>query len=287
MVSIDTNPPDSDPARPPLALVDAAFAGEAALGTGVSAAILRRVARGDLPTTMRIHRTGRILAFGRIDRLSAGYSGALEIARDHGYEPIERMAGGRAAVFHEGTLAFSRASREPSLRSGTAERFRLIAEILTGALRRLGVDARIGEVPGEYCPGEWSVNWAGRAKLAGIGQRVVAGGAHVGGVLVFRGGDQIRDVLVPVYRELGLNWDPETAGSVEEALGSDPAPAGGEDPLLAGMIEAMRSELSERYRLEPAELDSETLRLAEELRGFHTPKPRDGRRKPDRGSTAG
>ncbi len=287
MVSIDTNPPDSDPARPPLALVDAAFAGEAALGTGVSAAILRRVARGDLPTTMRIHRTGRILAFGRIDRLSAGYSGALEIARDHGYEPIERMAGGRAAVFHEGTLAFSRASREPSLRSGTAERFRLIAEILTGALRRLGVDARIGEVPGEYCPGEWSVNWAGRAKLAGIGQRVVAGGAHVGGVLVFRGGDRSATSSFRSIANSGSTGS-RTAGSVEEALGSDPAPAGGEDPLLAGMIEAMRLRSSPSATVSsPPSSTPETLRLAEELRGFHTPKPRDGRRKPDRGSTAG
>lgn len=281
MVPIDTSTTESAP-KPRLALVDASFAGRAALGTGVSAAILRRVARGDLPTTMRMHRTGRILAFGRIDRLAPGYPRALEIAREHGYEPIERMAGGRAAVFHEGTIAFSRASREASLRSGTTERFRLIAEILTAALRRLGVDARIGEVEGEYCPGEWSINWAGRTKLAGIGQRVVAGGAHVGGVLVFRGADAIREVLGPTYAELGLNWDPSTAGSVEDALGAPAAPTGGEDPLLVDLVAAMRAELSARFRVESAELDAETMRLAEDLRGFHTPKPRDPRDEPRR-----
>lgn len=278
MVPIDTSA-ESVP-KPPLALVDASFAGQGALGTGVSAAILRRVARGDLPTTMRMHRTGRILAFGRIDRLAPGYPQALEIARERGYEPIERMAGGRAAVFHEGTIAFSRASREESLRSGTTERFRLIAEIITGALRRLGVDARIGEIEGEYCPGEWSINWAGRTKLAGIGQRVVAGGAHVGGVLVFRGAEAIRGVLDPIYTELGLSWDPATAGSVEEALGAPAPPQVGEDPLLAELVAAIRAELSDRFLLEPAELDRETMRLAEELRGFHTPKPRDRRREP-------
>jgi octanoyl-[GcvH]:protein N-octanoyltransferase len=262
--------------KPDLDLIDASFTDRAALGTGVSAAIVRRVARGDLPSTMRTHRTGRILAFGRIDRLSPGYPEALLIAREHGYEPIERMAGGRAAVFHEGTLAFSRATREANLRAGTTARFETTAELIAAALRRLGVDARIGEVEGEYCPGAWSVNAGGRLKLAGIGQRVVAGGAHVGGVLVFRGGDRIRDVLVPVYEELGLEWDPETAGSVAEAIGAPDPPADGPDPLLAELRDALRAELELRYRVREAELDEETMRLAEELRGFHAPKPREG-----------
>lgn len=269
-------PSDTNPAaqRPPLALVDASFAGRAALGTGVSAAILRRVARGDLPVTMRIHRTGRILAFGRIDRLSPGYRSALEISREHGYEPIERMAGGRAAVFHEGTLAFSRATREPTLRTGTEERFREMAETIAGALRRLGIDARVGAVEGEYCPGAWSVNWQGQTKLAGIGQRVVAGGAHVGGVLVYRGADRIRDVLTPVYRALGLDWEPGTAGSVAEALGAAPVHEQGPDPLLMQVREALVAELGERYEVQAAELDAETMRMADELRPFHAPSPR-------------
>jgi octanoyl-[GcvH]:protein N-octanoyltransferase len=270
---------DSDPAnratRPAIDLIDASFGEHAALGTGVSAAILRRVARGDLPTTMRLHRTGRILAFGRVDRLSPGYRSALELARRHGYEPIERMAGGRAAVFHEGTLAFSRATREPALRAGTGERFAEMAETIAAALRRLGVDARVGEVPGEYCAGRWSVNWAGRTKLAGIGQRVIAGGAHLGGVLVFRGAERIREVLVPVYEALGLDWDPATAGSVADALGVPPVAEGGDDPLLAELRAALRTELSARYRLHDAELDAETMRMATELRPFHVPKPRD------------
>jgi octanoyl-[GcvH]:protein N-octanoyltransferase len=261
--------------KPDLDLIDASFEGRAALGPGVSSALLRRVARGELPTTMRLHGTGRILAFGRIDRLSLGYADALTIARERGYEPIERMAGGRAAVFHEGTIAFSLASREPSARAGTGERFAQMAELIAAALRRIGVDARIGEVPGEYCPGEWSVSWAGRTKLAGIGQRLIAGGAHVGGVLVLRGADRVRDVLVPVYEALGLEWDPRTAGSVAEAVGAPPAPAGGPDPLLADMRAALRAEVADRYRIREATLDAETLRLAETQRLFHSPSPRE------------
>jgi octanoyl-[GcvH]:protein N-octanoyltransferase len=262
------------PDRPSLALIDASFEGQGALGTGVSAALMRRVARGELPTTMRLHRTGRILAFGRIDRLSPGYEGALEIAREHGYEPIERMAGGRAAVFHEGTIAFSRATRESSPRMGTSDRFRDMAETIAGALRRLGVDARVGEVPGEYCAGRWSVSCGGRTKLAGIGQRVVAGGAHVGGVLVVRGEPEIREVLVPVYEALGLEWDPDTTGSVAASLGADqaPGPRDDRDPLFEAVAAALRAELDERWELREGTLDEGTLRLAEELRGFHTPR---------------
>ena len=264
---------DQPPEKPGIELIDASFAGRAALGTGVSAAILRRVARGDLPTTMRLHRTDRILAFGRIDRLSPGYPRALELARERGFEPIERMAGGRAAVFHEGTLAFSRASKERALRSRTGERFAEMADLIASALRRLGVDARVGEVPGEYCPGEWSINAGGRVKLAGIGQRVIAGGAHVGGVLVFRDAELIREVLTPVYEALDLGWDPGTAGSVAEELGMSPAPGDGEE-LLTELRAALRAEIAARYEVTDGELDSETMRMAEELRGFHAPKPR-------------
>jgi lipoate-protein ligase A len=261
--------------KPTLHLIDQAFEGRPALGTGISAAIMRRVARGDLPDTARVHRTGRSLAFGRIDRLSPGYRDALALARAHGYEPVERMAGGRAAVFHEGTIAFSKASREASLRTGIQTRFEEMAEIVAATLRRVDIDARPGEIPGEYCPGRWSVSWAGRTKLAGIGQRVIAGGAHLGGVLVVRGADEIRDVLIPVYDALGLEWDPATAGSIEEALGAAPAPTAGPDPLFAEVKDAFRRELLARYEIHDAEIDEKTMQMAEELRSFHTPKPRD------------
>jgi octanoyl-[GcvH]:protein N-octanoyltransferase len=266
----DSPSPGTDPPTE-IELIDRSFAGQAALGTGVSMAVLRRVARGDLPSTVRLHRTGRILAFGRIDRLAPGYARAVAIAREHGFEPIERMAGGRAAVFTEGTLCFSHATRIRSMAAGTHDRFRRTAEIVRDTLRAVGADARIGEVAGEYCPGEWSVNAGGRVKLAGIGQRMVAGGAHVGGVLVVRGEQQIREVLVPVYEALGLEWDPATAGSVAGATGAGPPPADGPDPLLEQVRSAFRAELEARFSVREAEIDEETLRLAEGFRAFHAP----------------
>ena len=48
----------------------------------------------------------------------------------------------------------------------------------------------------------------------GVGQRLVSGGVHVGGVVVVDGSEAVRDILVPVYAALGLDWRPETTGSV-------------------------------------------------------------------------
>jgi hypothetical protein len=140
------------------------------------------------------------------------------------------------------------------------ERFRELAELLAAAMRELGVDARVGEVPGEYCPGAWSVNARGRTKLVGIGQRLIAGAAHRGAVVVAGGSERIRRVLVPVYDALGLDWDPATAGSVEDEIG---------DVGLAAVAEVILARLSERYELSEDELDTATLELAARLEPNH------------------
>jgi lipoate-protein ligase A len=158
------------------------------------------------------------VAFGPKDRVSPGYREAIEAAASQGFGTVQRLAGGRAAVFHEGTIAFSWAIADPSPREGIRRRFEELAALMTDAFRSLGVDARVGEVPGEYCPGEHSVNARGATKLMGVGQRIVAGAAHVGGVVVVSGSDRVRDVLLPVYRALDLPWDPATAGSLEDEV---------------------------------------------------------------------
>lgn len=270
----DSHPePAQPPEKPSLRVVDASYAGRAVLGAGISSALMHRVARGELEPTMRLHRTGPILAFGRLDKLRPGYLRAVEIAREHGYEPIERLAGGRAAVFHEGSISFSRATREAGAYAGTRTRFIEMAEMVARALDLLGVDARVGEVPGEYCPGDYSVNARGAVKLAGIGQRVITGGAHVGGVIVVRGAARIREVLEPVYEALELEWVPATTGSVAAEIGEDDASleASTPDLLIDRVIDAVRTVLAERFELIDTDLDEATLELAAELRAKHAP----------------
>src|SRR5919204_4068174 len=219
---------------PVLQLVRGDCPGSAAFGTAVSAALLQRVAAGDLPQTGRLGRPGRIVTFGRRDAVEPGFPAAVEAARTAGYDVVQRIAGGRAAAYNGQALNLSRAHRDPSPAGGTRTRFVEMAELLRSALSGLGVDARVGEVTGEYCPGAFSVNSGGRAKLAGIGQRLIKGGAHVGCVVVAGGSDELREVLVPVYEALGIDWEPATVGSVQdEAPGITPADV--EEALLEAL----------------------------------------------------
>jgi octanoyl-[GcvH]:protein N-octanoyltransferase len=200
----------ADAERERLRVVRESFADRPAYGAAVSRAILERVAAGELAPTVRLHRTGRALAFGRQDAASDRFDAAVAAARDVGFEPIVRLAGGRAALYHEGTIALSWVTPDPNPTSGTHSRFEELSELVAAAVRRLGVDARVGEVPGEYCPGAYSVNARGRSKLVGIGQRIISGGAHLGVVIVVRGSVLVRETLIPVYDALGLEWDPDS-----------------------------------------------------------------------------
>lgn len=239
-----------------LCLIRHSFPDQPELSTEVSRTILRRVAAGELPPTIRIHRPGNEVAFGRQDVASHRYEEAAEAARAAGFAAVERLAGGRAAVFHQGTIAVARAYSDPQPPKRTYARFEEMAGVIADALRGLGVDSRVGEVPGEYCPGAYSVNARGKSKLAGIGQRMIRGGAHVGGVVIASGGRDIARVLEPVYRALELDWDPATSGSVSEELGREVDPGEIEEALLG--------ELGTRYELVDAELDEETMRIATE-----------------------
>jgi octanoyl-[GcvH]:protein N-octanoyltransferase len=242
-------------------LIRVSFPDRPTFGTAVSEAVLMRVAAGELGATMRLHRPGPELAFSKQDAHAPGFDRAVAAAREHGFVPVLRLAGGRAAAFHEGTLALTSASCDPRPTRGTQRRFEEAAGTIAAAISRLGVDARIGEVPGEYCPGAWSVNARGRVKLAGIGQRLIKGGAHLGTVVVGTGSDRLRAVLEPVYEALELDWDPTTAASVD-----DEAP----EATLDAVEGAILAELSARHDVVERELDRETLRLAERLEAHRT-----------------
>ncbi len=219
-----------------------------------------RVAAGDLPETLRIAPTGTTVAFAKRDAVAPGYAEAVHAARGQGFEATLRLAGGRAAVFHDGTMEIGHAVPDTEPRGGIHDRFERSAERLARALARLGVDARVGEVAGEYCPGRYSVNARGTLKLAGIGQRVVGGGSHTGVVLVLEGEDRINGVLEPVYAALGLDWDPSASGSVRsEAPGA----------TWTAVRDAIVTEYARDYDLVPGEMDAETLALAKELAPEH------------------
>src|SRR4029077_18956367 len=86
-----------------------------------------------------------------------------------------------------------------------------------GAPRDLRGDAQVGPVPGEYCPGEFSINDGRGHKLVGTAQRLVRGGWLFGTVILVTDPEPVRDVLTSVYGALDLDWDPATVGAVDSS----------------------------------------------------------------------
>ncbi|HEX2415635.1 MAG TPA: hypothetical protein VHJ37_10505 [Thermoleophilaceae bacterium] len=228
----------------------------------VSRAVMLRVGAGELPETLRLARPGAFVAFAKRDVVVSGYHDALRAARREGFEAVLRLAGGRAAIFHEDTIELGHAQPDPDPRARIHERFGRTSLRIAAALRGLGVDARVGEVPGEYCPGRYSVNARGTSKLAGVGQRVVAGGSHTGVVLVVAGEERIRRALGPVYSALGLEWRPEVTGSVANENGS---------AAWTSVRDALIDEYARDYDVVESELDDDTLALARRLAPEHRP----------------
>jgi octanoyl-[GcvH]:protein N-octanoyltransferase len=192
--------------------------GTAAGELDFSRELLRAVAAGERPPALRLYRPPATVAFGKLDAIRPGYEDARAAARAHGFEPVLRAPGGHAAAYHEQSLGvdlvFAAADPIPHVH----EWFREAGERLAGALASLGVDARVGAVPGEYCPGAYSVNARGKVKLVGTAQRVVRGASLLGATIVVRDGERVRAVLSDVYRALGLEWDEATAGAVEDEV---------------------------------------------------------------------
>jgi lipoate-protein ligase A len=187
-----------------------------AMDMALSQVLLRAVARGDRAPLVRIYRPGATVAFGRRDRFRPGFGEASAVARELEFTPLLRDAGGLAAAYDEQSVIVDRFSVEHDITEGVRERFDAMATAVAGVLRGLGLDARVGAVPGEYCPGEHSVNIGGRLKVAGAAQRIVRGAAMVSIVLVVGSGDRLREAVAQVYEALELAVDPSVTGALRD-----------------------------------------------------------------------
>ena len=195
---------------------------------GFALAMLDAVRRGELGPTLRIYRPRPTVALGQRDAKLPGFAAAQAACRHHGFEPLVRRAGGRAAAYHRDCLILDHVEPETDALTGSRRRFEQFGELLAGALAKTGLITGVGDIPGEYCPGEFTVYGEGaageRIKLAGTAQRVVSGGWLFSSVLVVGNGTPLREVLTDCYAQLGLGWDPRTAGAAEDlvpGLGAD------------------------------------------------------------------
>jgi lipoate-protein ligase A len=196
----------------------------AAADLDVALELLQKVRAGEVGPTVRLYRPAPTVAFGQRDTRLPGFEAAAQACRELGFEPLVRKAGGRAAAYHEGSLVIDHLEPHTDAIAGAKGRFSFFGELLAQALRGAGVDAAVGEIPGEYCPGEFSVHGQDpelpghRVKLIGTAQRVVSGGWLFSSVIVVENSAPIRRVLEASYAALGLDWDPATAGAVNDLV---------------------------------------------------------------------
>jgi octanoyl-[GcvH]:protein N-octanoyltransferase len=227
-----------------------------ALEVAVSHALVEQADGGAPGPVLRLYRPAPTLAFGRLDALRPGFAAAAAAAREVGFEPVLRAPGGHAVAYHEGCLGIDEALPERDPIAGLQDRFARSGELLAEALRTLGVDARVGRVAREFCPGDFTVNAGGRVKLVGTAQRVVRHASLLAASVAVIGGARLREALAAVYEPLELDWDPATAGAVE-----DEVPGVTVDDVERAVLDAY----ARRYELVETSLDPSTVALARRL----------------------
>lgn len=198
--------------------------GELLLHHDDTVAILRDVAAGKRPATLRMYQPNPTVAFGRRDELNPGFSSAEQACRELGYDVLVRKVGGHAAAYHSGCLVIDHFQPAADAKTGNNLRYTLFGEMYAQALQLVGVDAAVGEIPHEYCPGEYSVyarlggTRAGeRIKLVGTAQRVIQGGWWFSAGIVVYNSASLREVTARVYDALNMPLNPATVGAAEDA----------------------------------------------------------------------
>lgn len=165
---------------------------------------------------LRFCRPRPTAAFSPRDTTLPRYAEAAQAMRARGFAPVERRAGGSLAVYDENALVIDLVAPHPDPREHVIERFRLFSQAIASALVKLGADARAGAVPGEYCPGDYSVNAGGKIKLAGLAQRIGRNGYHVGAVISVLPSEAAKAAVEEAYLVLGMKFTIETFGALAD-----------------------------------------------------------------------
>lgn len=179
---------------------------------------LRQVAQDGDGSYLRLYRPRAAVAFSGKDCLEPGIVLAARAARDRSFAPVRRGVGGRAAAYHRGSVGMDHISAQLDGSSTIRDRFITFGGAIAQALQLVGIPAVVGPVPGEYCPGEFSINDGRGHKLVGTAQRLVRGAWLFSSMILVTGTAVVTDVLESVYPHLAMDWDPASVGSVEDLV---------------------------------------------------------------------
>jgi lipoate-protein ligase A len=228
--------PDSLPSSGPALVIRQEAQLDAAADLDRSVELLRAVAAGAIAQkrVVRVYTPAPTVAMSRRESRLPGFEAASRASLERGFTPVIRPTGGRAVAYDESCIVFDVIVREGEGSIDQARFFRETGDALAAAMRGLGADARVGDVPGEYCPGEFSINARGAVKLIGTSQRAIRGARLLSGTLPLRSVERFTDVLLAVNAALELDWDPATFGSLAAEAPGIPRESA-EDALIAAL----------------------------------------------------
>lgn len=234
---------------------------DAATGYGYTRLLFEEVASGERPATFSISPSVRHVGVTRRDTHRPGFEKAVRAAEAEGYPTLVRGAGGGAIAGGPGTFGFSiirPAEDGEDLRMGNSKRYDEATSLALAAFRRLGVEAEIGEVRDEFCPGDQSIrvgDFESGMKLCGIAQRVTKRAASVGGIVLVEGEEELARILTLLYSAMNLPFRPASAGSLRRA---------GSRAILEEAMRAFAEEAKLRYGAKQVPLGEHTLEKARE-----------------------
>jgi octanoyl-[GcvH]:protein N-octanoyltransferase len=153
----------------------------------------------DLPFNELVHLyvpSQPTVAFSARDVRSSAFEQAVRVAQSHGFAPVVRSPGGRMVAYDEGAVIIDHVDLTAGLGAARSATFGANARAHANVLTTLGVTGvQVGEIQGEYCPGEFSLNIDGAAKIAGSAQRIAGRGVLFSTVLQVDLSDAVRNVI--------------------------------------------------------------------------------------------
>jgi octanoyl-[GcvH]:protein N-octanoyltransferase len=174
---------------------------------------------------LRIYRPQPTAAFSPRDTVSEHFAAARDALSALGFSTVERRAGGQLAVYDANALVIDLVVPHHEPHPHVIERFRQFSGAIASALRMLSVDARVGPLAGEYCPGDYSINGEGRIKLVGVAQRINRCGYHMGGVISVLSSPRSKAAVAAAYEIMGMEFRPETFGAISDLAAEVSFPA--------------------------------------------------------------
>jgi lipoate-protein ligase A len=158
------------------------------------------------------------VAFSAFEQRLEGFDDAVSETLAFGFEPVVRPAGGRMVALDEDWVVIDIITPETYLAVAHRDVYEEFGGTFVSLLRKLGVDASMGAVSGEYCPGDYSINARGVAKLVGTAQRVRRGARLFSACIPFSISYNVATLFDRINSSLQLDWNPTTLAGVGDEV---------------------------------------------------------------------